>query len=520
MRSRTVRLRLFHARALGAALVLALVPLAATPLRAQPLGSEMLLASDTSRALLAQARVSTLALRFDDAEASLRRLQRRPDGAPAALHHRATIALLRGFLTDDDLHFTRFAQRADSLERTLGRMPETRWRLYFEAETDLQRAIVHARRENLTRAALAARSAHNAYEKALRGDVGATFEEPQKGFGLIQLLIGSAPGAYRWMLRLMGYSGTIEGGRGRLVRAAERSRYNREESLLLLGLVDVVVRGDHAGGLATVERLYREQPGSPLAGHVYGFTLLSDRRAEAAEAVLAGVVEAQRGPGVQPIRFSEYFLGDARFKLGKYDAAAGHLRRYLDSHRGASLRSRALLTLGLCLELQGRRAEALGPYRQVKHTRISEVEEAAVRLARRRLAAPITPAERTLLEATNLYENRAHEAAEAKLRAFLATNPPAGEAAEANVRLGRVLVATARAAEARTHFEQAYEQPGPDALAGWAPWAHFHAGETLAAEGQKAEARRHFERTIRYEGNYDLYLTLEQNTKTALEKVR
>ena len=501
--------------------VLALCALAlpaAGLLHAQPMGPALLLTSDSSRALLDAAHAQTLRLRFDSSEATLRVLQRRPDGAAAALHNRATLALLRGLMTDEAVQFTRFDQRADSLAAVLRRLPETRWRLYYEAESDLLRALVHARAERLTRAALSGRSAYNTYEKALRGKP--EFADAQRGFGLLNILVGSAPGGYRWMLRLLGYSGSVEGGRQRLAQAADEAVYAREEAGLVLSLLDIVIRGDRKAGLDRLETLYRAAPNRAFVAYLYGYALLSNRQAEASERILTTVVAAQAQPGAQPLDFAVYYLADAHFKLGRYDDAIRGFQTYLARHRGNALRGGAELRLGLSLELANRRSEALAHYRQIRHTRISETEEMAVRLARRRLEAPMTPAERTLIEATNVFEAGRYADAETRLRALMTSPLPPTLAAEANVRLGRVLQAATRPADARVAFEAAVAAPGEDGLAGWGPWAHVHLGEIAVAEGRRDEARRHYEAALRDERAYDFHLSLEQQARTALEKLR
>ncbi len=483
------------------------------------MGRELLLEDSTDVRYVEVAREHALALRLDSAEAVLRTLARRPGGLAASLHYRAQLSLLRGFLTDDRLHFTRFGQRADSLRRVLRSQPATRWRYYFEGESDLQRALVQGRDERLTRAGLSARSAYDAYERATAG--GVRFADAEKGRGLIQLLIGSAPGAYRWVLRLLGYSGTVEGGRRRLDLAARESRHNREEAALMLGVLDLIVRGDPKGGLDRFAPLYRADSSRVLVGHLYGYALLTNRRAADAARVLGAAEAAQGAPGRSRLWFTTYYLGDARFKLGQYDEAIRLLTAYTTNHRGPSLKAGAYLRLGWSLDLVGRRAEAVAAYRQIAHTRISETEEAAVRVARRRIAAPMTATERALLLATNAYECGRYAEAAAAFEALAAgSGSDAAAVAEAHLRAVRVYQAVGDLAAARRHAEAAIAAPGPDALAGWKPWGHYHAGEIAEAQNRRGDARRHYEAALGQSGDFDYHLSLEQNAKTSLERVR
>ena len=208
---------------------------------AQPMGPELLLADTTDLRRVAAGRDHVLALRLDSAEATFAQLARRPGGLAASLHYRSLVSLLRGFLTDDALHVTRFGQRADSLRRYLRSQPATRWRHVLEGDSELLRAIAQGRAERLARAGLSAKSAYDAYERAQAG--GVAMPDADKGRGLIELLVGSAPRTYRFVLRLLGYGGSVEGGRRRLERAATSGRHAREEAALMLSLLDLVVRG-------------------------------------------------------------------------------------------------------------------------------------------------------------------------------------------------------------------------------------------------------------------------------------
>ena len=501
------------------ALLVALL-IAASPLAAQPVGTAMLLTSDSSRALLDEGRAALIDLRLNDAEAVLRRLQARPDGAPAALLTRTHLALYRAFLQDDDAQFAVFARRADSLDRALAPLPDSRWRSTMGAEADLLRALVAVRKEQMLRAALAGRDAYNGYEKATSGTP--SVADADLGFGLIQFLIGSAPRTYQTILRLLGFRGSVEGGRARMLRAAEHGTYRATEANLALAVLDLTVRDDREGGRARAEALRTAQPASPLTGLLLGYTLLGDRRASQALPILAQTVEQGNRPDVAAVRFAHFYLADALLKTGRPADAEREARAYLRGLRGPSLRAQAQRALGTALELQGRHSEAVAVFRQIRKTRISENEEAAVRYAARFIAAPMTDVEKALLEAESAYEDHRAADAEAGFRAVLA-RPDATPAnrAEANYRLGRTLADDAgRAADARRAFEAVLAAPGPDALAGYAPWSQFYLGTLDAKAGRKADARRRFNAALAEDSAFDYHQSLEQRAKAALETVR
>ncbi len=485
-----------------------------------PDGLPMLVASQPSRELLAAARTDLLYLRVDAAEARLRRLAARPDGQAAALYYLATASLLRGFLTDDDAQFSRFAERSDSLKAFLGTVPRSRWSYFLEAETDFQRAIVWGRLEKTTKAALAARSAFGGYARAADGAPG--FAEPLKGLGLMHMVLGSLPSGYRSLLRLLGYSGSVEQGRAELARAAREGQYVQEEARMLLAIADIIIRSDAPAAMAGLAPLYQAHPRSPLVAHLYGYTLLAGSRADEAARVYAPIAAAST-PGALPLHYATFYFADARFKQNRFDEAARLYGQFLERHRGQSLRAAAQMGLALSLEMMGRRADALPYYRQIRHTRTSETEELAVRVARYRLAAPLTPDEQALLKARNAAEGRGDGAAALALLQPLLARAPSLDArtrARARYQAARAADIGGQADAALEGYAAAIADPGPDPLDGLAPWSHFYAGQIEQARGRTAQARAHYSAALDAKGHFDRYLSLEQHVRTAREGVR
>ena len=137
-------------------------------------------------------------------------------------------------------------------------------------------------------------------------------------------------------------------------------------------------------------------------------------------------------------------------------------------------------------------------------------------------SAPMTAPERALLLATNAYECGRDAAAAAAFETLITDLAGSGPAvvAEAHLRAVRAYQATGDLTAARRHAEAAIAAPGPDGLAGWQPWGNYHAGEIAEKEGRRGDARSHYEAALRASGDFDYHLSLEQNAKTALERVR
>ena len=480
-------------------------------------GRPMLLEATASQALLEEGRRHLIGFRLAEAEATFHELAARPDGGAAAYYYLARLSLLRAMITDDETHFNAFNARSDTLEALLDEAPASRWRTYLEGEMNLQRALIAVKEERFTKAAWAGRGAYKRFEEAVKG--APEFYEPYKGLGLLHLSLASMPDVYRRLLRFFGYGGTVEGGVRELELAAEKSRYNREEALIYLAIADVLFLDDHEEGLRRMAALREAHPESPFFAHLYGFMLLSNRRAAEAERVLRRVTEWNEDPDVLSIAYADYFLATALFKQNRFAEAEQYYRRYLAEHEGPALRAAARLGLGQALEMQGKRKEAVRQYRQVEATRVSDTDEAAERQANLLEETPMTPHERTLLKGQNAFDAGNGEEAKAIMTALYGD----GNASEA-VRgaaafyLGRIYHTEGQHSLAIPYYRYAYEHSGP-AGAGRAPWSLFHIAEIYAARGQIEPARRTFKAALGYDEAFDFHTALEQRVKIALERL-
>lgn len=477
----------------------------------------MLLETPESKALLDEGRAHMWAFRLDPAERVFRRLADRSDGKPAAYHHLAMVALLRGSVTDSDAHFQTFFERSDTLRTLLDERPESVWQRELEAETTLQRVLAAGKLGRYIRAALAARSAFRQFEALLEDH--SDFNEAYLGMGLLHLTVGSLPAGWRNLLEWLGFSGTVTEGLGELQRAAERSHYNRQQAQVLLALADVILNQEVGRGAERLGRLYNERSESLLYAHLYGFALFRHREAARAKSVLRAAIE-QSGPRYFYINYLDYYLAEVLFVQDQFDEAASRFRQYLDRHEGPALRAMARYRLGLALEMQGRRPAAVKWYKQVKTERDFDSDMYARRWAQKRLDAPMDSLDRQVLLGENAFRSGRYDRAERILRAVHGHDEAtAAHRAEAAFYLGRLYHVQERYGRAYPAYLFAVQNPGdPDAQ--WGPWAQLHIGTMRAEQGQIEEAIQAYERAMDYEPGYDYAQSLEQTARVALEQLR
>ena len=461
------------------------------------------------------ARADLLALRLDAADAKLGTLSE--GSAEAAAYGHLQASLFRALFRGEEGDYDRFFDRLDRLYEELDRAPASRWTALMAADGALFDAMVQGKRRSYAKAALAARRASSRYDALLAAHP--DFPEAYRGAGLLHVAAGSVPSGYGWLVRLLGFDGTVGQGLDELERAAASAQYGAEEAAVIFALTDLTLNEHRREGLSRLKRAYASSASSPLLGYLLGFGLLADRQGEEAERVLATAVRRLDAPGVFPLPFPTFYYAEALFTQNEFAAAAAAFERFLDQATGEGLVARAHLQAGLAYEMLGDAPAAELHYSAVRSDRDFDSDEAALREARMRLERPMNPTERTLLRAQNAYDGgRNAEAVRLLQPVFTNADLPERYRAEAAYRSGRALHGAGDLRDALRHYRWAVSHPGGDGQR-WGPWSQFYAGQVLEAQGDALGARRAYRRALDWPTPYDYYRGLEQRAKTALERL-
>jgi len=480
----------------------------------------MLLATPEGERLLRAARADLLAFRLDGADSLFAVLDAHEPSSPAGAYGRATVAFWRSLVDETPARRTEHAAAADALEARAAALPAAgaagTWRTFFEAEVALQRAVIAGRDERYLPAATSFRRACGRYADLLRTDP--TFEDAYLGAGACHVAAGQIPRKYRWIARLLGFSGTMAQGTAELERAAEHAVWTRETALTLRSALRAIYSDDDTAAIAAEAAALRTlQPESPLAAYIAGFLLVRARRASDAEVVLREAAALSERPGVADLPTVDALLGLAMIRQERYAEGAASLERFLDRFEGASYVAQVQLTLGIAREMDGDRRGAESAYRRVRARRDYDNDRAAEREARRRLQHPMDVRERSLLRGQFLFDGGHSRDAIAAVQPIFGDDGAAPvQRAEAAYRTGRAHHALGEWADAARYYRLAADNPG-DPAAKWGPWSRFHLGEVLERQGDTAGAREAYRAVLDDEHEFDFHQALEQRARAALE---
>ncbi len=206
--------------------------------------------------------------------------------------------------------------------------------------------------------------------------------------GVHDYIVGSLPWHYRTLGFLIGFRGDRDRGIRTVRLVAEKGRLNRIDARILLGVVARRERRPQ-DAVPIILELLEKYPRNFLLLFELSQMYSDLGRKEDALAALDRIEELKRkgSPGFASLPFEriEFARGNLLFWYDEPEAAIVHLRRaaaaagHLDPNSAVT----SWLRLGQCLDLLGRREEALAAYRSAIRTAPQAYE---AKLARRWLA--------------------------------------------------------------------------------------------------------------------------------------
>jgi tetratricopeptide (TPR) repeat protein len=203
--------------------------------------------------------------------------------------------------------------------------------------------------------------------------------------GVHDYIVGSLPWYYRTLGFLVGFRGDRERGIRTVRLVAEKGHWNRVDAKILLGVVARRERRPQ-DAVPIILELLEQYPRNFLLLFELSQMYADLGRKEDALRALDRVEELKRGgaPGFASLPWEriEFARGNLLFWYDEPEAAIGHLRRAVAGAERLDPNSAvgSWLRLGQCLDLLGKRQEALAAYRSAVQTAPASHE---AKLARR-----------------------------------------------------------------------------------------------------------------------------------------
>jgi hypothetical protein len=275
-----------------------------------------------------------------------------------------------------------------------------------------------------------------------------------KSLGLLHVLIGSVPEQYTWVTKVLGLSGSIEGGLKELRLVQAKDPFYEQEAGLIYLLLHAYTLQLSPGQIQQLKKLPADQPDNLLLHFFSTSVLMKEGRSEEAYAILK---KAPRTSEYIPFPFLDYLNAEILLQKGQYEKAFEYYSLFQRNFKGFNFLKDSHFKQFLCWWLAGRDTEArkyITRVGQVGKT-IVESDQYADRFAQAYLARQVKDEQKILFEARYQSDGGYLSNAWKELESYSESSfTTIANRAEFNYRRGRILQKMGQTQQALPYFER------------------------------------------------------------------
>ncbi len=274
-----------------------------------------------------------LSLRFDAAKTTLAEERRaNPDNLIADFVENY-IDFFTIFINEDEDEFNKLEPNKERrLERIRKGPKDSPFYLYTQAEIQLQWAISRLKFEENFTALREIRKAYKLLES--NAEQFPDFVVTKKSLGVLHAMVGTVPDSYKWAVKMVGLSGTIEQGIDEIKEVIYYGRKNdfifEEETLVMYSLLMLHIGNQSEEAWELINNAKLECKTNPLACFVLASVAIHTGRNEEAIQILEN---RPTSPAYHPFHYLDYMTGLSKLYTLEPDADI-YLKRYTENFKG------------------------------------------------------------------------------------------------------------------------------------------------------------------------------------------
>jgi tetratricopeptide (TPR) repeat protein len=386
----------------------------------------------------------------------------------------------------------------------------TPWKGFLSSDMKLQRAFVKLKFGEDFSAGVQLRTAYLALKKNQLSFP--NFLPQNKSFGLMQVMLGSVPEKYGWILKLLGMQGSISEGMHRLENLSISESIFAYEATLMLGMIEAYMLEQAANGITNLQNQLKSHPDDLLSRYILISILMKNHQSQEALIWLEKPIEAK---GYLNFHFLNYLRAEANLQKGNYAQAKSLYQQFLENYKGRNFVRDAWYKLGLCFWLIDDKATSEKYFTQARVLGFSNSEADKNAEASLKIIQNANPA---IMAARLAMDGGFFDKAEKGLYS-IKTSELNGlrENVELAYRKGRLAQLQSKTEQAVSYFLKCIEMAGKEPWY-YAPNAAYNMGKLYAAQGDKAKAKQYFELCLSYK-NHEYKNSLDNKALTGLEKL-
>lgn len=399
---------------------------------------------------------------------------------------------------------TRFESRRDR---------RTRWGspadVFIQAEMSIQWAFVHYKFGHEFDAALNLRDAYSITTQARKRHP--HYEALKKTAAVLEVIVGSVPEKYNWVLSLLGITGSVGDGLALFESLHASSSQLKREAELMHALVRCYVLQQSAEASALLDELTRTYP-SPLTSFLRASVAIKNAENEKALPILQALDTLR----TFRLDYASYLLGEVFLCRGNYLQSIAAFRQFLQHYQGQNNIKDAYYKIGMCYWLNGNTNDAQEAFRMARNAG-REVTEADKHAARS--LTEDEPPHRQLTQARYATDGGYYDQARRTLDNISAELlKTKRDEVEYHYRYARLDHRTGKFEAAKKNYETVIHLNGN---ANWyfAPNACLQIGYILLQQHKSKEAEAFFQRALSYK-KHEYKNSIDTKARSALAQLK
>ena len=433
--------------------------------------------------------------------------------APGTAQQHYVVALaeaLELLITEDGEKYTEYEDRfSKRLERkTKLNVPDD---LFLQAEIRMHWTFVYLKFGHEFDAALNLRQAYLTIEE-IRNKF-PRFQAINKTSGLLEVIIGSVPQKYNWVLGLLNMEGSTKTGLDELEAIRLSNSPLAFEANLIHALIQGFLLQQPAAGINEISSLRAKYPKNRLALFLGSALAMKNNQSENALVMLDSL--SRYSDGV-PLYYSDYLRGEIYLHKAEYLNSISSYRWFINHYNGQNGIKDAHYKIGLCYWLNGNTNDAEEIFKQAK-SRGKEASEAD-KYAARSLAEAELPHVK-LTKARYAIDGGYYERAQQILDSLQPQEiPTKRDQVEYFYRKARLSHKLNDTKAAKAFYQQSIDLSGDEEWY-YAPNACLQLGYIVWNEGDATLAKSYFNKAMSY-SKHEYKNSIDSKAKSAIAQIK
>ena len=336
------------------------------------------------------------------------------------------------------------------------------------------------------------------------------FQLVDKTSGLLNVVIGSVPQKYNWVLSLLSIEGSTATGLKELGRVKGIFAF---EAKVLQALILGFLLQQPSDGMEKIEEVLHQQPTNRLALFLGSALARKNRQSDDALKMLESLDNQSEGVS---LHLAHYLRGELFLYKGKYLEAISSYRWFINNYRGQNGIKDAYYKIGLCYWLNGNTNDAQATFKIAK-TAGKDASEAD-RYAARSLAEAELP-HVMLTRARYATDGGYYARAQTIIDSIQDSDIPTDrDQAEFFYRKARLAHYTNDITSAKKLYQKSIEITG-DHPWYFAPNSCLQLGYIALDEGEENAAKNYFNRALTY-NKHEYKNSIDSKAKSALGQIK